>query len=126
MSDPNINRRRFVRVHFNASCNINHEEQNWKTELLDISFRGLLINSEEPLPLKQDDHVMVSIHLSGSDIVLNIPAHLSRIHLPFYGFTVESMDLETLSHLRRLVELNLGDSSLFDRELEQLVHHNEG
>ncbi|VAX04921.1 hypothetical protein MNBD_GAMMA20-584, partial [hydrothermal vent metagenome] len=37
------------------------------------------------------------------------------------GFRCEHIDLESISHLRRLVELNLGDAKLLDRELSALT-----
>ena len=37
-----------------------------------------------------------------------------------YTAVVDHIDLESISHLRRLVELNLGDSSLLERELAAL------
>ena len=36
------------------------------------------------------------------------------------GFHCEAIDLESISHLRKLVELNLGDADLVNRELVQL------
>jgi len=39
------------------------------------------------------------------------------------GIRCESIDLDSISHLRRLVELNLGDPELLNRELSALVSH---
>ena len=36
------------------------------------------------------------------------------------GLACQHIDVESISHLRRLLELNLGDASLLDRELERL------
>jgi hypothetical protein len=36
------------------------------------------------------------------------------------GFVCQYIDLDSISHLRRLVELNLGDGSLLERELAAL------
>lgn len=37
------------------------------------------------------------------------------------GFECQHIDLDSISHLRRLVELNLGDEELLERELALLV-----
>ena len=41
-------------------------------------------------------------------------AHQEENH---YGFVFQSEDLDTFAHLRRLLELNLGDSEIVDHEL---------
>jgi hypothetical protein len=35
------------------------------------------------------------------------------------------MEIDSITHLRRLVELNLGDEALLERELEQLLSDDE-
>ena len=37
------------------------------------------------------------------------------------GLQCESIDLDSITHLRRLVELNAGDPALLDRELSSLL-----
>jgi len=36
------------------------------------------------------------------------------------GFCFEYIDLDSISHLRRLVELNVGDTTILNRELSDL------
>ena len=48
-----------------------------------------------------------------------IEVHEENNHI---GFKTEYMDIDTATNLRRLVELNLGNESLLDRELSELVH----
>jgi hypothetical protein len=43
--------------------------------------------------------------------------HLDRQHV---GIACDSMDLTSLTRLRRLIELNTGDAELMDRELSHL------
>ena len=37
------------------------------------------------------------------------------------GLRCESIDLDSITHLRRLVEMNSGDSTILDREFASLV-----
>jgi hypothetical protein len=37
------------------------------------------------------------------------------------GFVCQYIDLDSISHLRRLIELNLGDQEELDRELAALL-----
>jgi len=38
------------------------------------------------------------------------------------GLSCREIDLDSITHLRRLVALNLGDEALLDRELGLLAH----
>jgi hypothetical protein len=51
------------------------------------------------------------------------PIHLGENRL---GFRCDRIDLASASHLRRLVELNLGDPALLERELAALVGQTPG
>ena len=48
-------------------------------------------------------------------------ASVAHIDDKTIGFTCENIDLESISHLKRLVELNLGDKALLHRELASLI-----
>ena len=39
----------------------------------------------------------------------------------YAGLVCEGIDIDSVTHLRRLVELNLGDPDLLDRELSSLI-----
>jgi hypothetical protein len=39
----------------------------------------------------------------------------------YIGLACRNIDLDSVTHLRRLVELNLGDVALLERELSALV-----
>ena len=43
--------------------------------------------------------------------------HIEETHM---GIRCDQIDMESISHLRRLAELNLGDAQLVERELEAL------
>jgi hypothetical protein len=45
---------------------------------------------------------------------------LTRTQGELLGFVCRHIDLDSISHLRRLVELNLGDETLLERELAAL------
>jgi hypothetical protein len=38
------------------------------------------------------------------------------------GLRCDNIDIDSVTHLRRLVELNAGDPNLLDRELSALIH----
>ncbi|MCK5386466.1 MAG: PilZ domain-containing protein [Gammaproteobacteria bacterium] len=116
--------RHFTRIPFNASATIVSSRTGNKTiaKLIDISFKGLLINKPDDWQGSNNEHYTVNLQLSGHEIEMNlevIEVHEENNHI---GFKTEYMDIDTATNLRRLVELNLGNESLLDRELSELVH----
>ncbi|MGB2131213.1 MAG: PilZ domain-containing protein [Marinobacterium sp.] len=114
-------RRRFTRIPFDAECELHSSKGNAVVQLVDISLRGALVESTMPLPVDIGDSVHLHLYLA-NDILIDIPATLSHCQAPCYGFTAEEMEIDSITHLRRLIELNLGDESLLERELEQLIN----
>lgn len=116
--------RHFTRIPFNASAIVINTRTAHKTkaELIDISFKGLLLSKPSDWQGINGEHFTVHIQLAGNEIEINlavIAVHHKDDHI---GFKTEHMDIDTATHLRRLVELNLGDESLLEREFSELMH----
>lgn len=70
------------------------------------------------MPEWEMEHLcFLDIKLVNSDIHLQFEAKLSHQKENHYGFVFLSEEIDTFVHLRRLLELNLGDSEVIDREL---------
>lgn len=119
MSDTANERRRFQRIAFDAPTLIAQGERQWSAALHDISLKGLLVrtprdwNGDPNLPFE-------AIIELGDETKLKMEVVLTRIQPQFLGFVCRHIDLDSVSHLRRLIELNLGDESLLERELAAL------
>lgn len=122
--NTNNERRRFTRIPFDAECELHSDKGSAVVQLVDISLRGALVESHHPLPVEMDDAVKLHLYLA-NDILIEIPAILTHAQPPQYGFTAGEMEIDSITHLRRLVELNLGDEALLERELEQLLPDDE-
>ncbi|MDP0941467.1 hypothetical protein Q6253_29985, partial [Klebsiella quasipneumoniae] len=81
---------------------------------------GALVESSRPLPIDLNDSAKLHLYLA-NDILIEIPATLTHSQPPQYGFTAGEREIDSITHLRLLVELNLGDEALLERELEQLL-----
>ncbi len=115
-------RRRFTRIPFDAECEMRTADgRSAILQLADISLHGALAESEAPLPVADGETAELQIFLT-SDILIRMPVTLAHAEPPRYGFLAGVMDLDSVSLLRRLVELNLGDETLLERELDQLVN----
>ncbi|KRW62864.1 PilZ domain-containing protein [Pseudomonas sp. TTU2014-080ASC] len=119
MSASGNERRRFQRIEFDAPTTLKQGERSWNAELLDISLKGLLIKRPEHWNADPNENFTVQIDLT-EDTHVVLDAVLTRFHGEVLGFVCRHIDLDSISHLRRLVELNLGDDSLLERELAAL------
>lgn len=111
------NKRHFSRIKFDISSVVKVNGCDYETELLDISLKGALMFISSSVPLKLGDDCKIEIHLPSSDIKLQFEATLVHLHEKHYGFVFRREELETLTHLRRLLELNLGNGDKITDEL---------
>lgn len=114
-------KRRFHRISFDAGCDLHWQDEVWVSEVLDISLKGVLVRRPEGwnVPLKQPCEVI--IHLDDHETGIVMAVELRHIEEERLGFKCQYIDLESATHLKRLVELNLGDQALLEREFAHLI-----
>lgn len=112
-------RRHFQRILFDAPVTVSAGTQRISTRLIDISLNGALLEVNRPSSWKSGDRLNLNIRLSDQAFIdmQAVVAHREKGQL---GLTCEHIDMESIAHLRRLVELNLGDEALLERELSAL------
>jgi hypothetical protein len=111
--------RSFTRIFFDAETVVTQDHNIWPVQLIDISLRGILIQVLPDQKIVDDKPVDISIHLGG-DIQICMAARVANHHQDKVGLVCEHIDVDSMTHLRRLVELNMGDTSLLERELSAL------
>lgn len=123
-----INKRRFQRIPFDAQIRLkltNGSEESIITGILnDISLKGALIAVSPSTPAFKVGQIgeLTIIPDQGEiqmTFTVEVAYQLTGNHL--FGLNLLSFDVESASHLRRLVEVNLGDESSLKRELGNLV-----
>ena len=119
MSNTANERRRFHRIAFDAPTEIRQGQRSWAVELHDVSLKGLLIKRPDGWTGDPHQPFEASIRLA-DDTCVQMEVVLTRTQDNLLGFVCRHIDLDSISHLRRLVELNLGDESLLERELAAL------
>lgn len=113
-------RRRFIRIPFDAHTLITQADATWEVQLLDISLKGLLIERPDGWAGQPAQPFEARVSLSNQTTV-NMTVKLMHEEASRLGFLCEHIDLDSASHLRRLVELNLGDPKELERELGALL-----
>lgn len=113
-------KRRFSRISFDADVLISQNNQEWRTTLLDISLNGLLVNTPTNWEGLQGEHFHAEVIFPNSGSLIHAEVSVAHNNDGRTGLQVNSIDVESVAHLRRLIELNLGDEDLLNRELEAL------
>lgn len=113
-------RRQFWRATFRSPVHLVDKRGTVPAELVDISLKGALIKVPPDWPGRVEDTCQLQLKLNeGSRIVMH--ARVAHVGGRRVGLYCETIDLDSITHLRRLVELNSGDPSLLDRELATLI-----
>ena len=122
MTGSNKEKRNFSRVPFDCEeTTISAGDSTWQTQLVDICLNGaLLIRPPEWNPAIGSE-CAIQIRLNGDNAMITmLSASVAHCHGDKVGVCSEAIDIDSISHLRRLVELNLGDPELVNRELAEL------
>lgn len=113
-------RRRFTRVNFDTTASILQGGQRIPVHLIDVSLKGILIDTPEEYTLKADLPAQFEILLA-DETVIDMKVHLVHSSNKMLGFQCESIDIDSISHLRRLIELNMDIPNASERILEELI-----
>ncbi|MDC9728418.1 MAG: PilZ domain-containing protein [Methyloprofundus sp.] len=121
MTEDN-DKRHFHRCFYKKSATLSLGDQQWDCELVDISIHGCLLRFNETWA-SQDLDSIYTLNLELSE-EKSITMSLSISHAidNEIGCKCEHIDLDSISELRRLVELNLGNSDFLERDLQALSH----
>jgi len=120
MTERDHDRRKFHRVVFKAPATVTTPGGRRPTRILDISLKGVLL--EDPagwppetgtcdieLPLDDKHHIRMA-------------GRVVRRANGLMGFEWVNIDVDSLTDLRRLLELNLGSDELINRDLSNLFN----
>lgn len=114
------NRRQFTRILFSIKAALSVEGNTYPVSIHDISLNGALVSaveSEQPLKGK-----LGTLTFFLSDNESEVTMHITVVHEQNdeTGLQCNAIDIDSVTLLRRLIELNLGDNEQLDKELNQL------
>ncbi len=120
MTNTTNNKRHFHRVFYNSDATLSNESTTLPCKLVDISLKGCLLQFDENW--SGDLEGLYTLKLTLSDkISISMQTSIAHVVGSNAGFKCEHIDIDSISQLRRLVELNLGDSDLLERDLLALT-----
>ncbi|MBZ0092321.1 MAG: PilZ domain-containing protein [Sulfuricellaceae bacterium] len=112
--------RLFSRIPFHADIELQCAGATHRGKLADIALKGALVDlaSVAELPLGSECRLSLSLGEDSEQIVME--GSIAHREDGLIGIACRHIDVDSLTNLRRLVELNLGNASLLERELSAL------
>lgn len=110
-------RRHFSRVDFHSTVTINLQSVEYQAELYDISLKGALVSMKGDRSIDKGGDCIFKLRLDKDTVAVETDASIVYSQDNLLGLRFNNLDLESITHLRRLIELNTGDSELVQQEL---------
>jgi hypothetical protein len=89
-------------------------------DVLDLSLKGACVRTAPGVVSRIGDPVTLVLSLGEGKAAVRMDGEVAHVEAAHIGFICREIDLDSITHLRRLLELNLGDATLLDRELSSL------
>ncbi|MDP2169250.1 MAG: PilZ domain-containing protein [Rhodocyclaceae bacterium] len=113
-------RRQFWRAHFHSPVRLAATERVITADLLDISLKGALVKIPDGWAGSLGDRFQLQLDLA-AEAKISMNATVAHIEDSRVGLHCDSIDLDSVTHLRRLIELNSGNPDQLDRELSTML-----
>lgn len=121
MSTEIVNdKRRFHRIFYHALATVTTDTTVYPCEIMDLSLKGCLVRFDQPWTPDPDKTCILRLQLS-DEVCIVMEILLTHNKGNESGFQCKHIDINSISELKRLVELNLGNSELLERDMQALV-----
>ena len=116
------NRRQFSRIRFQTEARLFLPSGEIAVEVLDLSLKGALVCPVQAVFAKIGSRCTLRVLLDDAGAMIRMECTVVHSQADLLGLSCREIDLDSITHLRRLVALNLGDETLLDREFGLLTH----
>jgi len=115
------NRRQFTRVLFSMQAILTMDEHEFVAKIHDISLNGALLYLDSKSLTLTRQLGLLSFKLDNTDTSITMSVAVVHQEGNEIGVQCNGIDIDSVSLLRRLIELNLGDDEQLHKELSQLT-----
>jgi len=112
--------RNYARIPFAAAVQLQVRGQTLAVQLVDIALKGALVQTNQAPTLGLHDTCRLVLPLGDEEEGVTLAGRIVHLNQHMVGIECLDIDLTSLTRLRRLIELNTGDTELMDRELSHL------
>ena len=121
MNTDTHEKRQHIRIPFDARAMLSGGAcDDCACQLVDISLKGALLRLPPDCDPAIGQACRLTITLS-DDTGIVLEGHVAHREDSSCGLACDHIDMESMSHLRRIIEQNTGDEALLHRELEALI-----
>lgn len=113
-------RRQFLRPAFHAPARLTVLDRHFQARLLDVSLKGALVEHDGSWTAVNGQMCHLRIEL-GAGVLIAMQASVAHVDERHIGLHCERIDLDSITHLRQLVEHNAQDPALLERDLANLA-----
>ena len=113
-------RRQFWRADFHAPAHATVLGRDHAVRVLDVSLKGALIEHDGDWLVRAGQLCHLRIELA-PEVVIVMESRVAHIDGKHIGLRCDKIDLDSITHLRQLVEHNAEDPHVLDRDLVKLV-----
>ena len=122
-------RRQYHRVNFDSIASLSANDQSFDCQIIDLSIHGVLLRPHGVLYVKEELEYQLIVPLdtaeNKSEQKIEMAIKLVRQNPDNIAFKCENLDLDSITHLRKIIELNSGDPSILERDMKTLCEENE-
>lgn len=122
-------RRRFARILFDSRASLHAGGKVFACSVIDLALKGALValtksgegddaSGDHGPPLHSE--CVLELQLGGQGHSIRMEAIIAHREDGRLGLACEEIDIDSFTELRRLMELNLGDAALLEREFATL------
>jgi hypothetical protein len=120
-SNPVKGLRQYVRIPFDADVLLKVGEQTARVHLVDICLKGALLDYEGAARFQLHDACRLKLPMARDGEGIVMAGRIVHLEGTLIGFECQDIGLDSLTRLRRLIELNCGDPALMHREMRHLL-----
>ena len=113
-------RRHFWRSVFQSPVRFSVGATPVPARLLDVSLKGALLEVPQPWTGPAGAKGMLQFDLA-EGVTIGMQTSVAYSRGQHVGLHCDSIDLDSITHLRRLVALNAGEDGILERDLANLV-----
>jgi hypothetical protein len=116
-----MEKRRFSRIKIEEKCVVECGNDFVEGRLLNVSLKGALMEFDGEIDFQSGAGCRLSFNLGNPDFYLEFMVEVAHCNDCVAGVRFVEADLNTMIHLRNLLEARTGDPLLVKRELDFLV-----
>ena len=110
-------KRNYKRIEIPIDIILNSKNNYYKANVVDISLKGILIKLKQDLDLNKNKIYTAHIPLTQTKTKIAMQIKIAWKKNKNYGIVCQNIDIDSMTHLKKLLELNGVSPLLLTREL---------